>query len=83
MSVVSEALAYVQLRDMLTNSSASGSHAIQLVLTALGNVAMHGQSTEQGDREDMLPLLQLLKDFVTMVRTLPPSTILVLSKGKG
>ena len=72
-SVVSEALAYVQLQDMLTNSSASGSHAIQHVLTALGNVAMHGQSTDQGDREDMLPLLQLLKDFVTMVRpSLPP-----------
>lgn len=82
-SVVSEALAYVQLQDMLTNSSASGSHAIQHVLTALGNVAMHGQSTEQGDREDMLPLLQLLKDFVTMVRTSFPPQYLCTQKAKA
>jgi hypothetical protein len=66
-STVSEALAYARLQDLLTSNPLCGAPAVHHVLSTLGKVALHGQSTEQGDREDMLPLLQLLKDFVTML----------------
>lgn len=62
-------MAYIALQQLMISSFHSGAPAIKYLLSALATVAAHGQSIEQGDREDLLSLLQLLKDFVTMVHT--------------
>ena len=67
---VSEALSYIGLQDLTTRSHLTGGPVVRHVTLCLGNMAVHGQtSSEQGDHEGLLPLLQLLRDLVTMVIT--------------
>ena len=65
---VSEALSYIGLQDLMSRSHLTGGPIVHHITLCLGNMAVHGQtSSEQGDHEGLLPLLQLLRDLVTMV----------------
>jgi hypothetical protein len=66
-SSVSEALSYIGLQDLMSRSHLTGGPIVHHITLCLGNMAVHGQtSSEQGDHEGLLPLLQLLRDLVTM-----------------
>lgn len=63
-----DSLSYTRLRDLVSRSPALLKVAMDQVLSILKNEVSHSQDC--GDRELLLPLLHLFKEFLTMV-TIP------------
>ena len=63
---VADGLSYLRLKDLVARSPALLNMATQHVLTILQTEVQHVQ--DYGDREVLLPLLHLFREFLTMVR---------------
>ena len=76
-SIAQDSLSYVRLRDMVSRRPSLLVTAIQHVMKLLKSEVSH--TGDYGDREALLPLLQLFRELLIMVRTSSLSLSLSLS----